>query len=423
MKINYKIDKVNEKVELSGLDYTHLFRIISWEEVPHFQTPGRTGWYLLNTPVLLDNGVLIKALKLKGIGLWNPEGRNAKEAQLQPIPPTKEAYRRRSLHVGFSNDGTIVRIPSEDAPYGGILLRRARMEYDSAEVLQKNHVPSILPYMVVEYPDLVFHGEMMGVAICGCVEQKPYRLLHLGWEYKYVPEHLQRFYNQIALQNGICDSLETFKGKLKLSVLIGEQYGKAIRGLTESNLYIHSGGWDNIQYDFSRNTVFLTDLDSTRSNKVLSDKVKAISGVRDVVSCLYRYVNKLYYPKAIGVYDVGNLLKYDVIAAIIKGYFYDIDEFRCVQVARKIWRFFLPYFCELKKLGEEIHTLSSPLRKTLKMELDMFYLVSLHYLYPIMLSVQSRTVMSCSMTADEYEEYVKRYLGDRYDFYALYCDE
>ena len=419
MSLEYKIIEQNSNVNISENDFNNLLKIISWDNTPSFEVPGRTGWYILETPVLLSDGRLIKALKLKGIGLWNPEGRNYKESQTIPIPPTTEIYRRQSQHLGIDNKGKIKRVSSEDSPYGGILFRRAKMEYDNEKILYENNISANIPFLLVEYSNISFNDEKLGLVISACVEVNSFRLMHLGWEYKYVPEYLQNFYEKIALINNISESLNTAKGKLELSMKIGFKYGKAIRGMTESNLYIHSGGWDNLQYDIAGNNIVLTDLDSTRTNENLSNKVKAICGVRDLVSCIYRFVNKLYYPKAITVYEMNDLINYDVVGSMICGYFKDIDKEICIRAAMNIWKYFSPYFCEFKKFNEELIDIPKSIRKKIKMDLDLFYLVCLHYLYPIMIKSKSILISEESMTENEYENSVKEYLGNRFIYYEL----
>ncbi|WP_066501590.1 hypothetical protein [Abyssisolibacter fermentans] len=420
MRLNYKITHINENIKLSKEDYNDIIAQVSWQKTPSFFTPGRTGWYKLKQPINIGEGVYVKAAKLKGVGVWNPDGRHAKKAEVVPIPPTDKTYLREAPHFGFDIDGKIKLIHSEDAPYGGICHHRAVQEYENAQILQKNNVYSILPYMVIEYPDLYFHNKKLGVAISLSTSSEPYRFLQLGWNYKYVDAKLQSFYEEIKEIFGIGSSLEKQEGKLELSKIIGQQFGRAVRGLTESGLFIHSGGWENIQFCFQRKNILLTDLDSTKRIEIIPDKMKAIQGLRDFISNLYRYVNKLYYPKAISVYQLDVLLQYDVILSLMKGYFYDLEEESLKEVSDKIWKYFAFYFYQFRRLGDRLMDMPKELRKSLKFEFDVFYLLCLNLLYPLFLKTNSNTINHLSLSTDELLTNTKEYLGSRFNYLSLY---
>ncbi|WP_157261127.1 hypothetical protein [Paenibacillus wynnii] len=420
MSLQYQITHRNEQIRLPEEDVEAILRLAGWEETPTFLTEGRTAWYKLKEPVAVEGGITVKAVKMKGVGVWNPEGRHADEFQKVPIPPTDRVYMREAAHFGFHTDGTLKEIYSEDAPYGGICHHRAIREYENAEILCRNGVPSILPYLVIEYPDLLFKGQTMGAVLSLCSEAEPYRLLFLGWDNRYVDANVLEYYKEIQEVLGISGDLREASTKLRMSQKIGEQFGRAVRGLSESGLFIHSGGWENIQFSRESGRIFLTDLDSTRSQSGLLERMRPVQALRDFVSNLYRYVNKLYYPKAISVYGTEELLEYDVVFHLMKGYLYEIEDDTLKQAAKEIWRFFMPYFDMMKKNEGKLEDIPKDIRKSFKFDTDLFYLVCLNLLYPLFLRTESNTIGKDFYSPEELLINTKAYLGSRFAYLEMH---
>src|SRR4051812_34387326 len=71
-----EITDVYPEAEIDRAEFAKLIDLASWRRPPHFPAPGRTAWYELSRPVLYPQrpGVGFLAAKIKGVGLWNPEG-------------------------------------------------------------------------------------------------------------------------------------------------------------------------------------------------------------------------------------------------------------------------------------------------------------------------------------------------------------
>lgn len=421
--LKYEITHKYNEIETPAWLEEELIKRVRWETAPTFLTQGRTAWYELEEPFEIEyNGQkhTIKAVKMKGVGVYNPEGRHADSKNTKPIPPTDKIYKRDEPHFGFDKDSNIVKIHSDDAPYGGICHDRALREYDNAKVLFENDVPTIIPYIVVKYNDLFFNGKQMGAVLSLCTEKYPYRLLQLGWENKYVEPELLDYYDEIKKSFGIVGDITDANVKLLVSKKIANQFGKIVRELTKSGLYIHSGGWENIQYDMCNKQIFLTDLDSTRDLNLVSEKMKAITALRDFISNLYRYTNKLYYSRSIKIYDCEKLYEYNVILDLLKGYLPESNEEALKEISLKILDFFMPYFVIMKKNEDSLKDIPKKVRKSFKFDTDMFYILCLLLIYPEFLKSNSSVVSTNSLTLNELKEISKKYLSSNYIYIESY---
>jgi hypothetical protein len=158
---------------LSDRDRKRIDNILSWRDTPQFFKPGRTAWYTLLDPVQGVQGLTVYAAKIKGAGGWNPpdnsglsgiRGANP-EGLCQPSNREYTATGSRS-HFGINTEGEFCTVFSEPAPFGAIARKRARLEYENALHLMQAQVPAILPYRVVDYPDLdPFGKESLSVVV------------------------------------------------------------------------------------------------------------------------------------------------------------------------------------------------------------------------------------------------------------------
>lgn len=421
MALDYVVTHKYEKVDLPEKVFKDIIDHAAWLKQPTFVTQGRTAWYKLDNPIASAGyaNLKLRAVKMKGIGVWNPEGRHADEKLEKPIPPTDKIYGREGPHFGFNANGKIVKIHSEDAPYGGICHNRAVMEYENALRLFEANVPSIVPLAVIKYPGLSFNNREMGAVLSLCPGEEPCRFLYLGWEDKYIDKQSREFYNKVKERLGINGDLSDVNVKLQMSVKLAEQFGRAVRGFSEAGLYIHSGGWENMQFDMDNGQIYLTDLDSSRDQKQLPERMRALQALRDFVSNIYRYVNKVYYPKAIKLYNLDNLMEYDVIYYLIKGYMPEISDNQIKSAARKIWRFFTPYLLIMKKNEEKLDTIPKPVRKSFKFDIDDLYILCLHLLYPLFLQTKSSTICEDVFSYEELKQSSREYLKDNYKYIEM----
>lgn len=425
MALDYTITHHYDRIHMDQKVFEDIICQATWEKTPTFLTQGRTAWYKLDKYISIDGyaPMNLKAVKMKGVGVWNPKGRHAEEKQEIPIPPTSKVYEREGPHFGFNSEGKIVMIHSEDAPYGGICHHRAVMEYENARRLFEAGVPSIVPFVVIKYNGLYFREKELGAVLSLCPEDVPYRFLFLGWEDKYVDKEILDYYRRVQKRLGVEGRLEDADTRLKISVIIAEQYGKAVRGFSEAGLFIHSGGWENIQFDMENAQVFLTDLDSSKDQEILPERMRPIQAVRDFVSNLFRYVNKVYYPKAIRLYTLENLLRYDIVFHLIQGYMPEIPDGKIKEISEKIWHFFMPYFTIMKKNQDNLDTIPKNIRKSFKFDTDLFYLLCLNLLYPEFLKANSSVIKSDVYTIGELRENTREYLGDRYQYLDLFLKQ
>ncbi|MDF2880063.1 MAG: hypothetical protein K0R54_620 [Clostridiaceae bacterium] len=418
-EITHKYEKINvpEKVIREVIDRA------SWVIEPTFLTNGRTAWYKLPEPIEIEfNGIKhkLKAVKMKGVGVYNPEGRHASEKSEKPIPPTNKIYKRDEPHFGFDKNNQIIKIHSDHAPYGGICHDRAVREYDNARILFENNVPTIIPFMVISYNDLFFDDKQMGAVFCFSTEDMPHRLLFLGWDNDYLDVEILEYYDAIKKGLNINGDIRNVNVKLEISKIIAQQFGDSVRRLSEAGLYIHSGGWENIQYDRERKHIFLTDLDSSRQLNQVKNEMKAIIALRDFVSNIYRYINKIYFPKAIKIYNPEILLEHNVLYYLLKGYLPEISDSELEEMSQKIWLFFMPYFMIMKKNEDKLSDIPKEIRKSFKFDTDIFYILCLNLIYPKFLKINSNTINKDTLKPEELEKISKNYLGSSYKYIKMY---
>lgn len=426
MSLNYTITHQYNKISVPENITREVLDKASWNEEPTFLTQGRTAWFKLKEPIKIQSEIPfnVKAIKMKGIGVWNPEGRHALKQECKPIPPTNLIYQREAPHFGFDKEGNIVKIHSADAPYGGICHNRAIQEYENAQILFESGVYSIIPYMVIKYDDLFFETKsnisQMGAVLSLCPEENPYRLLFLGWDNKYVTKELLEYYDCIKKRLNISGNILDVRTKLAVSAMIAEQFGNSVRGFTEAGRFIHSGGWENIQFDMERGHIFLTDLDSSKDINIIPERMRAIQSLRDLISNLYRYLNKVYYPKAIKMYGLENILEYDIPFYLIKGYMPEISDVKIKEISRKIWNFFIPYFLIMKNNEFRLEDIPKDIRKSFKFDTDYFYILCLNLLYPEFLKTKSKNIKNDSFTPKELLEKSKNYLGENFSYIEMF---
>lgn len=125
------------------------------------------------------------------------------------------------------------------------------------------------------------------------------------------------YFNLIS--NEILQMNYSHESQWALCQYVAKQYSKSIRNLNEIGLYIHSGGWSNIQFSLQKKDIVLIDLDSTRE---LCEKPKSIWGlyaVRDLVSNIYRLLINFYNPHTICIVNEGIIRDTDLVYFLLAG--------------------------------------------------------------------------------------------------------
>ncbi len=139
-------------------------------------------------------------------------------------------------------------------------------------------------------------------------------------------------------------------------------------------MYIHSGGWSNIQYSLSRKKVVLVDLDS--SKKVDTEDIELIKlyNIRDFVSNLYRLLISLYNPKVIHQIDSNILNNNNLILALLEGYFDKEDKETLKEISYRILNFYYDRcFIKIKNIEHIMDTIKDEEKKNYELNTKDFY--------------------------------------------------
>ena len=87
-----------QDVDISEQEWEHILALATWKQMPKFAVRGRSAWHILREVVSLKStpAHTLKAAKLKGIGVWNPESAAKNRDSLMvpmsdiPMPPTTQ---------------------------------------------------------------------------------------------------------------------------------------------------------------------------------------------------------------------------------------------------------------------------------------------------------------------------------------------
>lgn len=352
MKNAIKIKKSNN-IKLSNEDFNNIIKIVTFDKIGTYYTSGRTCYYLLKSSIIIDNKKY-SYIKIKGNGFF--ENKEYKK-------PSNSEFLRIDPHYGFDNNDKPILVNSKSAPLGGILLKRALNEFNNFNLLRRHHVSTLYPIYVFEYNNLKFKGQKLGIIVA--LSEEPYRFDKLL--FSNIPNEYLKFYKKVFYNEfGYNTSLD-FKDKSKLIQQISYKYAKEIRKFSNSGLYIHSGGWSNIQYSFADKNIVLVDLDSSTKNKSNKKLVK----YRDLVSNIYRLFINLYHPNCIQDYTEEILKETNYCYYLLKGYFDEINDETLFLIADKINDYYINKCFKNIKIIEKIMT-KVPKEQQKKMELKIF---------------------------------------------------
>lgn len=348
-----KIVTMNEDIKLSKHDFDNLMDIITFVKFGIYYNVGRTCYYKLENPIVI-NKKKYSYLKIKGNGILK---------NWKFIIPGSKAFLRTDPHYGFDKNNNPILINSESAPYGGMTLSRALNEYDNFKLLSSYHVSTLYPFCVFEYENLIFHKQKLGVSVA--LSETPYRfdkILFSKIPKEYLEYYKKVFYNEFGYNTNFC-----FEDKVKLIQQIAYKYAVEVKKFCDCGLYIHSGGWSNIQYSFIDKNVVLVDLDSSKKNVDNKELLKC----RDLVSNIYRLFINLYNPNCISDYTDEIIKKTNYCYYLLKGFFPQIEDKKLLLVANNINEYYIKEcFNNIKKIEKIMLDISESEKK--KMELNIF---------------------------------------------------
>lgn len=372
-----KIEKIknNNEIKLSEFDLNQLEEIIKFENHGNYYSKGRTCYYKLKKPICFRN-TMYSYLKIKGCGIIEENGIF--------VRPGTKSFSRVDPHFGINKDGVAELVYSDVAPYGGITLSRAINEYNNFKLLCDNGVSSLIPICVYRYGDLFFDDKQMGVSISLCENNKPLRMDKLLYKEELIPGEYKKFYEEIYFLEFNKNTELNFKDKCTLINRISYKYGMEIRKFCDSGLYIHSGGWSNIQYSIDRKNVVLIDLDS--SKKINSSIMIPLLNCRDLISNIYRLFINLYNPNCISNFDEDVIKSYNFTFSILNGFFNNIELEKIDYASKEINNYFINNCFNKIKQIEDI-MLSIPDGEVKKYELNIleFYDFCMKLIYPLII--------------------------------------
>jgi len=353
---------------------------LSWKSTPHFFIPGRTAWEILDKPIKIAGDDLeYKALRCKGIGVWNPkkgfripELHRLKTYEI-PSPPTCELYNPgiARKHFGFSKNGDFKFITSSPSPFGGIGHDRALQEYTNALYLYNHGVSVTPPMLVAEYSDLFFKKKSMGVVVTLSRTTIPFRLNKiLGQLDKYNPNY--HIYYQNLIDNlEISRSLDPALQRIEILNILMTKIGDELRKFSSCGVYRHSGGLDNFFYCFKSKKVIFTDLDSSRLLNELPKVVQPLEILRDLISVMHKFLHVLTFQIEKSLYKIHDFKESDPLYSLMLGYFGSNFDTDVKVVSPILWKYF------------SATSLDTWRRQNFSEEKDVFYIFCLIALMPI----------------------------------------
>ena len=386
MKITQVIK--NDIVNIDKVDLSELIEIFNFKKRGKYFSSGRTCYYKLSCPVIINN-TTYSYVKIKGCGALNGKS--------EFIKPGSRSFVRKDPHFGIDNNGYPTMVHSELSVYGGITLSRAIKEYNNFKYLYENKVSTLIPLFVYRYDRLYFNSEHLGISVSLCEDNLPLRMDKLLYTNDLMPKEYREFYKKVYFSEFGESTNLNFDDKAKLINKIAYKYACEIRKFADTGMYIHSGGWSNIQYSFSKKNVVLIDLDSSR--KIKDFRISLMLNCRDLISNIYRLFINLYNPKCIGEYDEKIIHDKNYVLSLISGFFSTVDSQAVVNISKSINKFYIKN-CFNKIKSIESIMLYIPKDEVINYELDIykFYDYCMYLLYPLFFKYEKKN-------ADKYVNY------------------
>jgi hypothetical protein len=309
-------------------------RYVSWEEEPPLKEAGRTAWVTLKDPVVIMTSmgeVPILSLKFKGIGLRDHLGNIFK--------PCAKGFYRTQKHVGFSNSGELVTLESMPSPLGGILLERARAEFEIAKKLVAGGCSCQLPLLLYRYAEdgLVFAlngaiNQPLGVVVSGFSTGTLLRG-NAVINYDILKGSPRTTLDQWA------DSLEVSSGGDRAIAMLTKllsQYACALRRFHELGFYRYSGGLSNFSYSEAIRDIFLIDLDSSGNLSECPETIRSLQTMRDIVSIYFHLTGRMLRVECFERFPPQRLWEPSPFLAILSGYFPELSKSVLRKAAEKL---------------------------------------------------------------------------------------
>lgn len=419
---------------ISEKELQHIIELATWQKMPSFSVRGRSAWHILREDVTLKSNpeYKLRAAKLKGIGVWNP-GTTAKNRDSlmvpesdTPRPPTTQPLETFSTypHFGLTADGEYSIVFGKVAPVGGILHARAVQEFENAQYLIEKGLSCIVPLAVILYDEeYTFNGQPMGATISLSPCADPYRVSEIKYgaitrlgEDRKKDQYCQRILDSLNIQGELSSEVT----RLEAINIIARQTGEMIRSFSMAGLYRYSAEWGNFEYNFDHGNIVFTDLDSTCFINTLTPDMRTLQVIRDFGTLMYRTISKFATPPALHHYTLRNLLDYNPLAEVLRGYFPQGDEKEIKKVSDQLWNAFIPYYFTLKRYQSEIlNDWSQERRRSYKIPHDFFYVLAITSAFNLFSSSDFMQQYPSPLSKEILLKKAKRYLGDQYE-YLLY---
>lgn len=366
----------NKNVKLSKHDKKQIKKILSCKQEGIYNNSGRTCYYMLKDPIEHDN-IVYRSVKIKGCGYKNIETSIYRKVG-------NEEFVRKEPHIGFNHDKSIKFVYSQNAPLGGITLKRAKQEYNNFKLLYNAGVSTLLPYEVVLYKNKRCNKQKIGASIALCEDEYGFRLNKLLYENKYINANEMEYYNLVLYNEGILGNIYDISTRLKLCYIIAKKYAKEIKKFSKSGLYIHSGGWSNVQYSLSKKNIVLIDLDSSRRIDTNDIELIKLYSIRDFISNIYRLLISLYNPKVIHQINKQILTDNNLVFALLEGYFDSIDRKILFEKSNNILKlYFDTCFDKIKSIEDVMDNILEEDKKNYELNMAEFYKYCLELLTPL----------------------------------------
>lgn len=360
--MDFTVMKHNSNIVLDKYDDKQISDIVRFVKTGVNYSNGRTCYHILKYPIIYNN-IRYCSVKIKGAGFYS----NDKEV----VKPGLSDFVRREPHYGFDKNGNAVQVFSDIAPFGGMTESKATNEYNNFEYLSEKGISTLIPYKLLKYNDLTYRNESLAVVVALCTEQHPIRLYKLLWPAEKNSEEESSYYASILEREGIVGNIKLFNIRIMLIKKIAEKYALEVRKFSESGLYIHSGGWSNIQYNSQTKNVVLVDLDSSRHISDECSKFHRLYSIRDLISNIYRLLISLYNPNIILQYDETVLKNNNYVYYLLRGYFPEVNEEELQKTSNDIMNYYIiNCFNKIKAIEFKMNVMTQEESK--KYELVMF---------------------------------------------------
>jgi len=435
--LRYRVTHRYEKVTMSSSEEQRLLDIVSWKSIPNL-AHGRTAYEALQIPANCPGFEkdTLSGVKMKGVGtsqslmvdysatrvqsFWSP-GDEPNEVSNVLVPPSAVPYTGFDgfPHLGIGTDKYFI-ASSKPSPQGGMLHSRAVLEYESARTLVEAGVPSIVPFAVVEYEDIIYNGEPLGAVICLQREPKMQRIGSIQFQHCIYGacKSADNLYDEVRSAFGVSGDAQTESTRLATVSGLARHVGGLMRQFSAAGLYRYAPEWTNFEYDSRTHELFLTDLDSSLPLSSLQPEERILEIGRDLVSSLYRCIGKLAYPTALRSYSINGIRRFDPLKHLLGGYFPTAPDAVVQAISEKLLSVFIPHFALLQRHADHIcGSWTWDRRVSYKMDHEIFWLCAMREIWPLLADSALFEAHPNSMTQEKLDRMAKEFLVDRADYY------